>query len=85
MSHHTQRIAATALVLGTSMMLSGCLAISAAQTAGSVVSGTTKATVFTAKTAGRAAGAVIPGGGDSKDDDRRGKDMDDDGIDRDDR
>lgn len=52
------------------LLLQGCVAVAAVGVAGDVVEGAAKTTVFTAKTAGKAAGAVIPGGGERDEDDK---------------
>lgn len=62
----TSRLAALAALLALTL-LPGCIAVTAVRTAGDVVEGTANATVFTAKTAGKVAGAAIPGGGDDED------------------
>ena len=51
--------------------LQGCVVSSTVGLAGDVVEGTAKASVATVKTTGKVAGAVIPGGGDKNDEDRR--------------
>ena len=55
------------------LVLPGCVVTTAASVAGDVAEGAVKTTVFTAKTAGKAAGAVIPGGGDDEDEEREEK------------
>ena len=52
------------------LLLQGCVAVAAVGVAGDVVEGAAKTTVFTAKTAGKAAGAVIPGGDERDEDDK---------------
>ena len=55
------------VLLALPLFLEGCVAVAAVSVAGDVVEGAAKTTVFTAKTAGKAAGAVLPGGGDEDD------------------
>lgn len=57
----------TALFL-FSLLLQGCVVGTAVSLTGDVVEGAVDASVFTVKTTGKAAGAVLPGG-DDKDDD----------------
>ena len=45
------------------LSLPGCVATATVGLAGDVIEGAAKTTVFTAKTASKAAGAVLPGGG----------------------
>ena len=52
------------------LCLPGCVVTTAARATGAVAGAAVKTTVFTAKTTGKAAGAVIPGGGKS-DEERR--------------
>jgi hypothetical protein len=60
-----------ALIIGlAAIALQGCVVGTAVGVAGDVVEGTAKAGIFTVKTTGKAAGTVLPGGGD-KDDERR--------------
>ena len=59
------------MLLSLLILPQGCVAVAAVGVAGDVVEGAAKTTVFTAKTAGKAAGAVLPGGGDEDDEDER--------------
>ena len=64
------------LTLGSAgLLLQGCVAGMALSAAGDVVEGTANATVFTVKTtgkaAGKAAGAVVPGGEEEEDRENR--------------
>lgn len=54
-----------------SFLLQGCVAGMAVSAVGDVAEGTANAAIFTAKTSGKAVGAVIPGGGDDEDADER--------------
>ena len=51
------------VLLSLLLLPQACVAVAAVSVAGDVVEGAAKTTVFTAKTAGKAAGAVLPGGG----------------------
>ncbi len=51
------------IAVGALTLLPGCLAVSAVRATGDVVEGAANTAVFTAKTAGKVAGAATPGGG----------------------
>ncbi|MEM6650242.1 MAG: hypothetical protein AAF603_08330 [Pseudomonadota bacterium] len=54
-----------------SLLLQGCVASMAVSAVGDVAEGTANVALFTAKTSGKAVGAVLPGGGDDEDEDER--------------
>ena len=56
------------MALGALTLLPGCLAVSAVKATGEVVEGAANTAVFTAKTAGKVAGAATPDSDKDEDD-----------------